>query len=270
MSQSKYFAVYADLLGISADMTDEGSSYLFDYYGGAWYCASKYPSIIAYLFSDSFVAFLQEGDNHLVPEIISSIISHWSADALPYQCFVGFGTFTESRSNYGSPVRNFFGAEIHGTALVDAVAVAKTKPLGSRVFVSKTACKHLPDDENISTIHHKRNNQTSTHVIELFPKEFDILSRPADGKQTMIRDKSGLFYERKCHLHLLNLCKYISECGIRKKHDFHSVASCVMMIGHDKFIEMLNEFSPEVSTNHIQMIIDRTRDIVDDYVSVVI
>ena len=89
----KYFALYCDLLGVSDSMTEEGSPYIFDYYGAAWVGAGLYPSIKFYVISDSFLAFAKEEDSANFVGLISWVVNGWGADGLLPQCYIGYGTW---------------------------------------------------------------------------------------------------------------------------------------------------------------------------------
>ena len=263
MNENKYFAIYSDILGFSDDMTEEGSSFLFDYCGAILCGAELYPSIRIYLFSDSVVAFVEEKDVCYIPSFLAWITSQWSSDALLYQCFVGYGTFIEGRANWGFPVRNFFGAEIHGTALVDAAKIEKSKPLGSRIIVSELARKHLPQDGSFIMVEDKSGYR------ELFLQEYHMLSRIKDEKQRMILDRSNRFHELNCFRYLLEICKSGPNTGRKFKHQLFSVASCAFKIGESKFNELLQKAAQNSIGIDINVIFDQVRKIVDGYKPVV-
>lgn len=138
-----YLCFYCDLLGFSAEMLAGGIDSLPDFYGAAYVAASRYPSVQTYLLSDSFMAFATSDQGSELIGLIESVISNWRADGLLPQSSIGCGTFVERKPAFGSIPKNFFGVQVAGTALVDAVDIHKNKPLGSRILVSPAASQKL-------------------------------------------------------------------------------------------------------------------------------
>ena len=255
-SPNKYFALYCDLLGFSDDMTDEGSSLLFDYYGTAWVGAGLYPSIRTYLFSDSLVAFVEEKDISLIPDFIAWHVNQWSADGLLYQCFIGYGTFIEGRSNFGSPLRNFFGSEIHGTALVDAANIQKTKPLGARILMSQHSGKHLLNDQSFYIAKDKFDN------LELFiQKSYEIVQGKDGNKYTL--HKSDKHYINNCYYYLSILCNQKRNRVF--DHYVWSIASRVFKIGKIEFNKVIQRVDSKYTNRNIDVVIDAVDEILKGY-----
>ena len=154
----EYLAFYSDLLGFSDEITDSGTDGLPDYYGAAFYSAGRNPAVKVYLLSDSCLAFapLQEIDSFM--NFVSSVYSNWLEDGLLPQCFIGYGTFVERKPFRGKIPANFFGTQVSGSALVDAVNLSKAKTLGSRILVTKRAIKYMPEEQKVFLVKDKDGN----------------------------------------------------------------------------------------------------------------
>ena len=249
----KYFALYCDLIGFSASMKEGGSPLLFDYYGATWAAAGLYPEIRTYLFSDSIVAFVKEKDVHHIPGFIIFVVSQWSADGLLYQCFLGHGTFFEGRTNYGRPIPNFFGTEIDGTALVDAVNLQKSKPLGARIIISESAEKNINQNSWSYVMKDKKGN------LELFLRDDVIYENDAELRRYL--DPPMNRYKWNCHYYFSSIPKYRLDSKRAFKHYIWSIASCLCKIGQpgyfDELIQERGSKYPGSDINLIKSSVDK-------------
>ena len=140
-----YFSFYSDLLGFSREVSMGGMDSLPDYYGAAFVAADKAPRVKVYLLSDSCVAFAPVSEAHEFVEFVSGTVVNWLADGLIPQCAIGYGSFVERRPFANRQPPNFFGTQITGTALPNAVNFLKdNKPSGSRTLLTPAALSHWP------------------------------------------------------------------------------------------------------------------------------
>ena len=202
-----FLSLYCDLLGFSDEIVGRGFDALPDYYGAALAAAKQSPSVQVYLLSDSCIAFapLEEIDSFI--KFISTMYGRWIADSLLPQCYIGYGSFAERRPFQEITPPNFFGTQITGTALVDAVNVQKqrNKPLGARILVSKIALEKLPEDLKVAI---DQNGNA-----EVFPLE---------SKLSCLQD--SIYYM---------LCLRTQECGTRPfSHYVWSAASRIRIGGN--------------------------------------
>ena len=153
---------YCDLLGFTSEIESGGFDSLPDFYGAAYYAAIKHPSVRTYLLSDSFTAVAAADQAGELISLIQSVISNWRSDGLLPRCSIGSGTFVERKPDFGTPPPNFFGIQIAGTALVDAVNMHKNRPPGSRILVSSAARQKL---ESITSA---RMAKDANGTIEIF------------------------------------------------------------------------------------------------------
>ena len=153
-----YLCCYCDLLGVSEEMRTERMDSLPDFYGAAFVAAGRHPSTKVYLLSDSFIAFSPADDAAEFIETIQSAIANWRADGLIPQCSIGYGTFVERRPFLERTPGNFFGVQIAGTALVDAVTIQKKKPLGSRILISSSAAVKVANIPSITLVDDPQGN----------------------------------------------------------------------------------------------------------------
>jgi len=260
----KYFVLYCDLLGFSDDMTEEGSGYIFDYYGAAWLAADAYPSINVYLISDTLLAFAKAEDASNFVGFISWLTTGWSADGLLPQYFIGYGTFVEGRSNFGRPVQNFFGSEVQGTALVDAAKLQKKKPLGSRIFISNSAERYLPKDQgaNDSKALQIQNNQQGEHeTLKGHYLSFNVLQNKDENLEFIFHDdgrrSSYDFY------YLLRLCR--RDRGRVFDHYVWSAASRAYRISKSEVDKMAKEAVSEYPDADIDGILNAINSVLARY-----
>ena len=140
-----YFSFYSDLLGFTTEVSKGGMDSLPDYFGGAFVAAVRNSKVKVYLLSDSCFAFASVDDATDFAGFISYLFSAWLSDGLIPQCSVGYGSFVERIPFSGKRPSNFFGTQITGTAVADAVEVLKApKPSGSRILLSESAWHHWP------------------------------------------------------------------------------------------------------------------------------
>ena len=139
----KHLCFYCDLLGFSSEVEADGIDSLPDFYGAAYLAAREHPSVQTYLLSDSFTAVAESDQADELISLIQFVISNWHSDGLLPRCSIGFGTFVERKPDFGTPPPNFFGIQIAGTALVDALNMHKGRPPGSRILVSSDAYQKL-------------------------------------------------------------------------------------------------------------------------------
>ena len=167
-----YLSFYCDLLGFSSEIKGTGTDSLPDYYGAAFVSASENPAVKVYLLSDTCVAFAPVCEASSFLNFVSSVFFRWLADGMLPQCFIGHGSFVERRPDFGPCPANFFGTQVTGTALVDAVDLQKeAKPLGSRILLTQSAWENLPNDQLTTVVMDKRSN------LEFLPKrgmQFDL------------------------------------------------------------------------------------------------
>lgn len=170
-----YLCFYSDLLGFSSEMRSGGMDSLPDFYGAAYFAAREHPSVQTYLLSDSFVAFASVDQAGELIALIDFVLASWRSDGMLPQSSIGYGTFVERRPTFGITPSNFFGVQIAGTALVDAVDMHKDKPFGSRILVSPVASHKL---ESIKAIKIAIDKEGSLEVFcerPLVRQVFDCL-----------------------------------------------------------------------------------------------
>ena len=196
----KYFALYCDLIGFSASMKEGGSPLLFDYYGATWAAAGLYPEIRTYLFSDSIGLLLKKKMCIIFRD--SLFLSYPNGLRMAYfiNAFSVHGTFFEGRTNYGRPIPNFFGTEIDGTALVDAVNLQKSKPLGARIIISESAEKNINQNSWSYVMKDKKGN------LELFLRDDVIYENDAELRRYL--DPPMNRYKWNCHYYFSSIPKY--------------------------------------------------------------
>ena len=231
---------------------------LFDYYGAACSgAAAAYPTIRVYLFSDSIVAFVEERHSTFIPGFISRLVDEWFADGLLPQGFIGYGTFVEHRSNYGKPIPNFFGTEIHGTALVDAAKLHKKKPLGARIFVSETAWQQLPENQALTLMRDKNDH------LELFLHEGYEIVQSEDGGHKEILRESKRRYIFNCGHHW----RCIDSCKPGRIYDHYvwSIASSAFMIGRTEFERIIRGITPTYEETDIELVVNAVNEVLEGY-----
>ena len=166
-----YLSLYCDLLGFSAEMNAEGMDSLPDFYGAAFGGAHTYPQVNTYLLSDSLLAFAKLDDASIFRMFITEVVLNWRADGLLPQCIVGYGSFVERKPDFGWQPPNFLGVQVAGTALIDAANILKkgsrTKPLGARVIVTRTAAQALSQNQSFHIVRDNKRN------LELFLEASD-------------------------------------------------------------------------------------------------
>ena len=166
-----YLSLFCDLLGSTAEMKAPGSDSLPDFYGAAYAGAAMHPPVQVYLLSDSLLAFAKANDASRFVDFVSWVVLNWRADGLLPQSFIGYGTFVERKPVFGKQPPNFFGIQVAGTALTDAVDIqkkcSKCKPLGSRILVSQSAEEKLPRSQSLHVVRDKQGN------LELFLETSD-------------------------------------------------------------------------------------------------
>ena len=148
-----HFSFYSDLLGFTREVSNGGMDSLPDYYGGAFVAAARNAKVKVYLLSDSCFAFASVDDTTDFAGFISYVFSAWLSDGLTPQCSVGYGSFVERIPFSGKRPPNFFGTQITGTAIADAVEVLEApKPAGSRILLSESAWHHWPTLQGASLV----------------------------------------------------------------------------------------------------------------------
>ena len=236
-----YLSFYCDLLGFSAEITGSGTDSLPDYYGAAFVYAIDHPHVKVYLLSDSCSAFAPAHEAIEFIDFVSAVYSEWLADGMLPQCFIGYGSFVERKPDLGPPPANFFGTQITGTALVDAVSVQKqNKSFGARILLSQSAREHLPQSLRIVV--------DGSGNLEFLPKralQFDLLD---------------------CVYYLLCLREHESDAS-PFQHYTHSFASRVVRSG-DWIIDVAaNLVAPYFADASIEDAITEIRSIVQAYES---
>ena len=158
-----YFAFYCDLLGFTMEVSRGGMDSLPDYYGGTLCAAIQSPQVKVYLLSDSCIALASVNDTAAFVHFVVTATAAWMSNGLLPQCSVGYGSFVERDSHAGSRPPNFFGTQIVGTALIDAVEVMKRdRSFGSRILLSASAERRWPRDQRLLTV-------GSGHAREFLP-----------------------------------------------------------------------------------------------------
>ena len=210
-----YLSFFSDLLGFSADIVATGTDSLPDFYGAAFVSAKDHPNVQVFLLSDSCLAFTHHANAKEFLSFVSSIFGSWLADGMLPQCFIGHGSFAERRPDFGPTPANFFGTQVTGTALVDAVNIQKTqRPAGSRILVSESAARYLTADVRLATdpkgslelllkrpmqsclfdcIYYLlclRSQQTGTRVFKHYV--WSAASRTLDGSKQMLKIAQAL------------------------------------------------------------------------------
>ena len=121
-----------------------------DYYGATFFAAVHNPQVKTYLLSDSCIALASARDTSAFIRFVTTTTAGWMSNGLLPQCSIGYGSFVERNPNSGKRPSNFFGTQIVGTALIDAVEVLKTdRSFGSRVLLSAAAEKRWPSDQRL-------------------------------------------------------------------------------------------------------------------------
>ena len=140
-----YFSFYSDLLGFAKEVSMGGKDSLPDFYGSAFVAAANAPEVQVYLLSDSCIAFAPAGAAEEFVGFVARIVASWLADGLLPQCFIGYSSFVERKPFADIQPPNFFGTQITGTALTNAVKFQEiNKPLGSRILLTDSARSHWP------------------------------------------------------------------------------------------------------------------------------
>lgn len=140
-----YFSFYSDLLGFTKEVSNGGMDGLRDYFGGALAAAAKNPKVSVYLVSDSCFAFAPVEEANEFVCFISDALPSWLSDGLMPRSSIGYGSFVARDPFPCTRPPNFFGTQITGTALPDAVEVLEVhKPSGSRILLSQCAWRHWP------------------------------------------------------------------------------------------------------------------------------
>ena len=148
-----YFALYSDLLGFTMEVSQGGMDSLPDYYGGTFVGATQHPEVQAYLLSDSCFAFAPVNAADAFIRFVETIFGLWMSNGLVPQCAVGCGSFVERRPFSDKQPSNFFGTQITGTALIDAVGILKrNKPFGARILMSDSAQQQWPSDQLVRIV----------------------------------------------------------------------------------------------------------------------
>lgn len=264
-TQSNFFVLYCDLLGFSKSTREEGSPYTFDFYGAAWSGAGFYTSIKCYLISDSLIAFAREQDSSDFVGLISWVVNNWSADGLLPQCFIGYGSFHEGRSNFGHPLKNFFGLELDGTALIDAAKLHKRKPSGARMFISESARLHLPKDHGskVSKIVQLRKTKEGDyeplkgHSLSLY------VLRAKDGHLELFFQDDGILSLSTCYYSLLSLCTETDDKVI--KHHIWTIASRTQRIGNSELVRLVTEIASKHPNFDSDSILKKVKELSSGY-----
>ena len=142
-----YFAFYSDLLGFSKEISLGGMDSLPDYFGAALAAALRTPGVQIYLLSDSCIAFAPSAEASDFVDFVTATVSSWLSNGLIPQCVIGYGSFVERKPFAERHPPNFFGTQITGTALPDAVNFLKAKkPSGSRILLTDAARSNWPPE----------------------------------------------------------------------------------------------------------------------------
>ena len=236
-----YLCFYADLLGFSAEMMADGMDSLPDYYGAAYCAAAEFPNVKVYLFSDSCSALAPVNTLRDLLDLATMVISNWRADGLLPRCAIGYGSFVDRRPEFGKIPNNFLGAQLAGTALVDAVNVEKSTPLGSRILVSDAALAACTADPTL------------------------VIVRDGDGNNELLldfNDRAGCF---DCLYYLLCL-KDLPSDGKLFDHYTWSIASRVRTAEGLHVLQFaVHLVSPEYDRDHLDHILARVSAITSGY-----
>jgi len=136
--QPGHFALYTDVLGFSEGVS-QGHDSLPDFYGWALVGAHRHPGIQVFVLSDTCLAVSAREQCDSLFDFAAEYADSLQGDGILHQTYVGFGSFVERRPQFSIDPRNFLGTQVVGTAVVDAVELAKVRPLGSRILVSRNA-----------------------------------------------------------------------------------------------------------------------------------
>lgn len=120
-----YLCVYADLLGFSREIQSPGPDSLPDFFGAALVGAGEWPAVNVYLLSDSLLATAPVPAASELIQMVVHVTDNWRADGMFPQLAIGYGTFAERRPFREITPPNFFGIQIAGTSLIDAVNAHK-------------------------------------------------------------------------------------------------------------------------------------------------
>lgn len=145
LPQPGYLCFYADLLGFSYGVKATGADALPDFYGGSLVAAMRHPAMKVYLLSDSCIAFGHVTEALDFVDCVTKVYASWLSNGMMPRCSIGYGSYVERKPGYRVSPSNFFGVQISGTALVDAMAMEKSNPLGSRILISGDAKRMLSD-----------------------------------------------------------------------------------------------------------------------------
>lgn len=136
--QSAHFVLYTDVLGFSQGVS-QGHDALPDFYGWALYGAHSHPEIRIFVLSDTCLAVSSCEHSDSLFTFASEYSDSLQGDGIVHQTYIGFGSFVERRPRFSIAPKNFLGTQVVGTAIVNAVELAKAQPLGSRILVSASA-----------------------------------------------------------------------------------------------------------------------------------
>ena len=239
-----YLSLYCDLLGFTAEMKAAGSDSLPDFYGAAYDEAAMHPPVQVYLLSDSLLAFAKANDASRFVDFVARVVLNWRANGLLPQSFIGYGTFVERKPVFGKQPPNFFGVQVAGTALTDAVDIqkkySKCKPLGSRILVSQSAEEKLPRSQSFHVVWDKQGN------LELLPETSD-------------RD-----YLFDCLYYLLCL-RTLKPSSRIFKHYVWSIASRAFKASHFIFDLAVELASSHYADGDITTVADAVEDVLQGY-----
>jgi hypothetical protein len=136
--QSAHFVLYTDVLGFSQGVS-QGHDALPDFYGWALYGAHSHPEIRIFVLSDTCLAVSSSKHSDSLFTFASEYSDSLQGEGIVHQTYIGFGSFVERKPRFSIAPKNFLGTQVVGTAIVNAVELAKAQPLGSRILVSARA-----------------------------------------------------------------------------------------------------------------------------------
>ena len=171
----------------------------------------------------------------------------------------------EGRTNFGRPIDNFYGLELHGTALVDVSKLQKKRPTGARIFISETAEKRLPKDQgpNISkSVQLKKNLEGGYETLPGHPLSFDVLRDQCGNLEFFFHD-DGIRSLHDCYYCLLCLSKPVDDRLF--DHYIWTISSRTNRIGKSELIRLVNKVSFDETDVDSDTILNAVSSVFDRY-----
>jgi len=238
--QSAHFVLYTDVLGFSQGVS-QGHDALPDFYGSALYGAHSHPEIRIFVLSDTCLAVSSSEHSDTLFTFASEYSDSLQGDGIVHQTYIGFGSFVERRPRFSIAPKNFLGAQVVGTAIVNAVELAKAQPLGSRILVSARAFS-------------KANPTVQESILCL-----------ANGEREYLPQRAPQFDIFDCIYYCLCLREHAQGSRVRD-HYVWSIASRTARLGSDLTkvaVELVAESDPNF---HVDEVVSDINEVLEQYV----